>query len=130
MVGRTDQEPQLQDQAKSGGVSNDQGELFDFTNYPERWAFRTRRVRGLLSTMGVGFYAATKQRGWEVEFVFKKDRWVFTGARNYDSGALEELPADVARDMYREFAYHKARWKAKKERQLEGEFTRTIRRQP
>ncbi len=123
MVEREDKQPAVQD----GRGRLEQGELFNFTNYPERWAFTTRRLKGKLTTMGVGFYAATKRLYYEVELVFKQNAWHLVKVVDYEKGELVQDPdPEVMKDMYREFAYHKARWMNKRE--LEGEMTRTTQR--
>jgi len=123
MVGRQNQSPRIQ-----GSV--DQPELFDFTTYPERWAFTTRRLKGKLITKGVGWYAASKQLMYECEFEYHKDGWILTHFGEYEKGERCDVPGEVGKDMYREFAYHKASWLAdrNKKRQLQGEMTRSVRR--
>jgi hypothetical protein len=107
----------------------EQTELFDFTNYPSRWAFTTRRLKGKLTTMAVGFYAHSQGNCYEVEFEFRDKEWVRNYAVSYDNGEPVELPGEVVVDLYREFAHHKAKFLARRgKRQLEGEFTRSQRK--
>ena len=120
MVQCEDKQPSVQSGLK-------QAELFDFTTYPERWAFTTRRLKGKLTAMGVGFYASRKQC-YEVELVYEVNTWALVKVVNYEDGELVQDPdPGVMKDMWREFAYHKATWMAKK-RALEGEMTRTTQR--
>lgn len=111
-----------------GGL--DQAELFDYTNYPEKWAFTTRRHKGKLVAKGVGWYAATHQTMYECEFEYRKDGWILNQLVDYETGEKCEVMEDVKRDMFREFAYHKARWLKEKEkkRELQGELTRSVRK--
>lgn len=107
----------------------EQGELFDFMNYPERWAFTTTRIGGVLTTKGVGMYAASCKTMYQVEFEFRKDGWVRTLFCDFEDGENVQVPGEIEVDLYREFAYHKATYLAakKKKRELQGEFTRSVR---
>jgi len=117
-----------QPEAVRPGRGLNQPELFDFTNYPERWAFTTRRLRGKLMTMGVGFYAHSKGLAYEVELEFDAGAWRLNWVRDYEKGELVQDPdPDVLKEMWREFAYHKATYLAKK-RELQGEMSRSTRR--
>ncbi len=123
MVGRENQPEAVR---TGGGLK--QGDLFDFTNYPERWAFTTRRLKGKLTTMGVGMYASSRRLCYEVELIYEENAWRLSWVRDYEKGELVQVPdPDVLKDMWREFAYHKATWIAKK-RELQGEMTRSARR--
>ena len=121
-------EPKTESSPIQGGV--EQTELFDFTSYPEQWAFTTRRICGRLISKGVGWYTASKGVMYECEFEYRKDGWTLIQFCEYETGEVVQVPGDVEKDLYREFAYHKARWmnERKQKRQLQGEFTRSTRR--
>jgi len=120
---------ECEDKRTSIEAGLEQPELFDFTNYPERWAFTTRRVKGKLNTMGVGMYAASKRLFYEVELEFQSNAWRLIQVVDHEKGELVQEPdPEVMKDMWREFAYHKASWIARRRGALQGEMTRTKRR--
>ena len=114
-----------------------QPELFDLTNYPERWAFNAKREGGRLIIEAFGFYdppgvGSTPYPGPDLkqcQLEYQDKSWVLKFTKNYESGKDCQLTNEQEKDLYREFAYYKAMFiKQREKRQLQGEYTRSKRR--
>jgi hypothetical protein len=104
-----------------------QAELFDITDYPERWSFSTYRQKGNLVSTGIGMYAHTHNTIFEVRLEYQDKKWVLVHMQAYDDEKAP-VPYQAREEMFKEFAFHKAYYLKKKESRSSTGMKRTKRR--
>ena len=110
-----------------------QEQLFNFTDYPECWSFRSTRHGGRLAVAAIGLDHENKTDVYESQLLWdgKQRKWELDFLVNGED-ETSPVPEHVKKEMFRQFAAYKARWLSAKRKgeaeRLQGEFTRTARR--